>query len=67
MSLELGASRASDRWLISDPPTPAQIARLREETDRVLAGLDSAYRAVISAGSYEGDIRYAGWLEWQGQ
>lgn len=54
VSLELGASRASDRWLISDPPTPAQIARLREETDRVLAGLDSAYRAVISAGSYEG-------------
>ncbi len=42
VSLELGASRATDRWLLSDPPTTGEIASVREEAERAISAV--AYR-----------------------
>ena len=42
VSLELGASRATDRWLLSDPPTTGEIAKVMEDAERAIGGV--AYR-----------------------
>lgn len=39
VSLELGASRATERWVKSDPPAPAEIKGIYEEAERAVAPL----------------------------
>jgi len=57
VSLDLGASRATDRWITSDPPAPAQLAQVRDEAERVLAGLGHRYDSLVSAGATGGGGR----------
>jgi exopolyphosphatase / guanosine-5'-triphosphate,3'-diphosphate pyrophosphatase len=42
VSLELGASRATERWLLSDPPTTGEIANVREDAELAIGAV--AYR-----------------------
>jgi exopolyphosphatase / guanosine-5'-triphosphate,3'-diphosphate pyrophosphatase len=39
VSLELGASRSTERWMGSDPPTPSEIAEASEEAERAFLGV----------------------------
>ena len=46
VSLEVGASRATDRWLLSDPPTTGEIADVMEDAERAIGSV--AYRFIAS-------------------
>jgi len=57
VSLDLGASRATERWITSDPPTPGEIAQVRGEAERILSGLRHLYGAHVSGDATEGSGR----------
>jgi exopolyphosphatase/guanosine-5'-triphosphate,3'-diphosphate pyrophosphatase len=44
VSLEIGASRATSRWLNSDPPTEAELAGARREAAEVFSRFSSEFR-----------------------
>ena len=45
VSLELGASRATERWITTDPPAPADIAKAYEEAERAFLGVRRRFSA----------------------
>ena len=47
VSLELGASRATERWIKSDPPAPEEMAQAHDEAGRAFGGLNHRYDAVV--------------------
>jgi len=45
VSLKLGASRATERWIASDPPTTEELCRVSEETRKALTPLRDRFGA----------------------
>jgi exopolyphosphatase/guanosine-5'-triphosphate,3'-diphosphate pyrophosphatase len=50
VSLELGASRGTERWIASDPPTPVEIANIREEAEGAIGPLEPRFGSIGSGG-----------------
>lgn len=48
LSLQLGAGRASERWLRSDPATPGEVAAVVEEAKRVFASAGDELAATLA-------------------
>jgi exopolyphosphatase/guanosine-5'-triphosphate,3'-diphosphate pyrophosphatase len=42
-SLKLGASRATGAWVVSDPPSPGEIAKIRKEAEREFGEVSFRY------------------------
>jgi exopolyphosphatase/guanosine-5'-triphosphate,3'-diphosphate pyrophosphatase len=49
ISLDIGSVRLTERHLVSDPPTPAQLAALEADVDEALAAVDEAVPGVAGA------------------
>jgi exopolyphosphatase/guanosine-5'-triphosphate,3'-diphosphate pyrophosphatase len=43
VSLDLGASRATDSWIRSDPPSAEELAWVKEEVERVVRGVEPRF------------------------
>lgn len=54
VSLELGASRATERWVKSDPPTPGEIESIYEEAERAVGRLRDQFGGYALAGQGSG-------------
>ncbi len=59
-SLALGASRGTERWIHSDPPSPEELEAVFGDATSLLAALEARFGPAASIGSFPGASRLVG-------